>query len=104
MHNPYLDCSVKWVGKQVDVIQHFGDILSEKSGKSPIACRGLIRFCLKDELGTAENPSFEDTLKAFKNNLVDRLENVGIDHANSIVKALIRELKHIQSVFNMGNE
>jgi len=87
----------------MDVIQHFGDVLSEKIGKPPIACRGLIRFCLKDELGTAENPSFDDTLKAFNNSLKNRLENVGITNAGSIVKDMISELKHIQSVFTMGN-
>ena len=87
----------------MDVIQHFGDILSQKIGKPPIACRGLIRFCLKDELGTAENPSFDDTLKAFNNKLKDRLANVGVNNASSIVAEMVRELKHIQSVFTMGN-
>jgi len=87
----------------MDVIQHFGDVLSEKIGKPPIACRGLIRFCLKDELGTAENPSFDDTLKAFNNKLKDRLANVGVNNASSIVAEMVKELKHIQSVFTMGN-
>ena len=87
----------------MDVINHFGDFLAEKTGKSPIACRGLIRFSLKDEIGTAENPSFEDTLKAFSNSLKKRLDNVGITNSNSIVKEMVKELKHIQSVFTMGN-
>jgi len=87
----------------VDVVQHFGEFLSQKTGKSPIACKGLIRFCLKDEVGTAENPSFDNTLKAFSNRLKDRLDNVGINDAGSIVKEIISELKHIQSVFTMGN-
>ena len=87
----------------MDVIQHFGDLLSQKIGKPPVACRGLIRFCLKDELGTAENPSFDDTLKAFNNKLKDRLANVGVDNAGSIVAEIVKELKHIQSVFTMGN-
>ena len=87
----------------MDVIQYFGDFLAQRTGKSPIACRGLIRFSLKDEVGTADNPSFENTLKAFSNSLKNRLENVGIDNADSIVKEMINELKHIQSVFTMGN-
>ena len=87
----------------MDVIQHFGEVLSQKIGKPPIACRGLIRFCLKDEVGTADNPSFEDTLKAFNNQLKARLDNVGVNNASSIVQEMVSELKHIQSVFTMGN-
>lgn len=87
----------------MDVVQHFGEILAQKTGKSPIVCKGLIRFCLKDEVGTADDPSFEDTLKAFRNSLKDRLDNVGINDASSIIKEMISELKHIQSVFTMGN-
>lgn len=86
----------------MDPFQFFGDLLSEKINRRPIACRGLIRFCLKDTGYSAENPSYDSLLKAFKEALNIRLKNIGIDKSDSVVNEMITELKKNQSLLTIG--
>jgi hypothetical protein len=86
----------------MDAITYFGDVLSEKIGVPPIAARGLIRFSLKDEFGSADEPSYENLLKTFKNSFLARLERIGIENRNKISNDMIKELRNKQSLFTMS--
>lgn len=86
----------------MDPFQFFGDLLSEKINRRPIACRGLIRFSLKDTGSSAENPSYDSLLKAFKEGLKIRLENIGIERTDVVINEMITELKNNQSLLTIG--
>ncbi len=86
----------------MDIITYFGDILSEKIGIPSVAARGLIRFSLKDEVGSAENPDYEILLKTFKNSFKKRLERIGIENQGIIANEMIMELRKKQSLFTMS--
>ena len=86
----------------MDPFQFFGDLLSEKINKRPIACRGLIRFSLKDTGSSAENLSYDSLLKAFKEGLNLRLENIGIEKTDIIINDMIKELQNNQSLLTIG--
>lgn len=86
----------------MDPFQFFGDLLSERINKPPIACRGLIRFSLKDTGHSADNPSYNSLLKAFKEGLNVRLKNIGIEKSDSVVNEMITELKKNQSLLTIG--
>jgi len=87
----------------MDIITYFGDVLSEKIGIPAIAARGLLRFSLKDEVGSAENPDYESLLKAFKNSFKNRLEKIGIENRDKIANEMIQELSKKQSLFTMSS-
>ena len=86
----------------MDIITYFGDFLSEQIGIPPIAARGLIRFSLKDEVGSAENPDYEILLKTFKNSFKNRLEKIGIENREKVATDMIKELSKKQSLFTMS--
>ena len=86
----------------MDIITYFGDVLSEKINIPPIAARGLIRFSLKDEVGSAENPDYESLLKAFKNSFKNRLERIGVENRDKISNDMVIELSKKQSLFTMS--
>ena len=85
----------------MDAIAFFGDILAEKIGKPNVATRGLIRFSLKDEFGTADDPDYKKLLQAFKNSLKRRLENIGIENASKVSLEMVQELNKNQSILTM---
>ena len=86
----------------MDIITYFGDVLSEKINIPPIAARGLIRFSLKDEVGSAENPDYESLLKAFKNSFKNRLERIGVENRDKISNEMVIELSKKKSLFTMS--
>jgi hypothetical protein len=86
----------------MDLILYFGDFLSEKIGIPPVAARGLIRFSLKDEVGSSENLNYDVLLKTFKNSLKSRLERIGIENRDKVSNDMIKELRNKQSLFTMS--
>ncbi len=87
----------------MDIITYFGDILSEKINIPPIAARGLIRFSLKDEVGSADTPDYETLLKTFKNSFKNRLERIGVENQDKIANFMVAELSKKQSLFTMSS-
>ena len=86
----------------MDIITYFGDVLSEKIGIPPIAARGLLRFSLKDEVGSAENPNYETLIKTFNNSFKDRLDRIGVENREKVASDMIKELSKKQSLFTMS--
>ena len=87
----------------MDIITYFGDVLAEKIGIPPIAARGLLRFSLKDEVGSAENPNYDILLQTFKNSFINRLERIGVENRAKISNEMVKELRKKQSLFTMSS-
>ena len=86
----------------MDAISYFGDKLSEKIDRPSIACRGLIRFSLRDEVGSADNPDYNSLRKVFQNSLKTRLEKIGVENPNKITIEMVKELDRKQSLLTMS--
>ena len=83
-------------------MQFFGKILSEKAGKPPIACNGLIRLSIKDAKFNPDDINPKDLEHVFRSSLKERLEKVGIPEAGNISKHMLLELRKNQALFVLG--
>ena len=86
----------------MNVATFFGNVLSEKTGLKVVPCAGLIRLSIKKAEKTPENVSFSDLKSIFQKELRERLEGIGIDDVQGIIKHMVTELIKNQSLFTMS--
>ena len=70
----------------MDIVDVFGDFLAEKIGKTPIVCKGLIRFAFKDagiDIKTSDFTSLKEVLTVA---LINRLAKVNIPNLDNLSK------------------
>ncbi len=87
----------------MDIIRYFGEFLSNIIGVPLLAACGVLRFSLKDEVGSAEEPDYETLLKTFKNSFINRLEWIGVENREEVASDMIKELNKKQSLITMSN-
>jgi hypothetical protein len=83
-------------------IEFFGEKLSKLTGKSSLACRGLLRFAIKDAGKDALQLSFSDFKNIIETYLSKRLESFNISNYKEIVGNLSQDLTKNQSVLTMA--
>ena len=83
-------------------IEFFGEKLAKLTGKSALACRGLLRFAIKDAGKDALQLSFSDFKNIIETYLSKRLESVNISDYKGIISNLSQELTKNQSVLTMA--
>jgi hypothetical protein len=87
-----------------ELINLFGNLLSELLNKPPVACKGLFRFAIKDyeksnDLETGEFLKFKDFEKIIGENIKSRLEAINFENIDKIISTLSEELIKFQSIF-----
>lgn len=83
------------------IIEFFGEKLSKLTGKSALACRGLLRFAIKDAGKDTLQLTFSDLKYIIETSLFKRLESVNIHDYQGIISNLSQELTKNQSVLTM---
>jgi hypothetical protein len=84
----------------IKIIETLAFKLANEINMSPLASRGLLKLCLKEELGPFkpfEKVSYQELEKTLYNSLNNRLERLKITRRNEIVKNLIENLKESKS-------
>jgi len=85
----------------MDIINHLGNIISEKIEISPAAGRGLIKLAIKDELGPFKSFNrlvLEDLKSVILNSLKKRFIQLKIKDPENLTKYMIEELIRNQSL------
>ena len=90
----------------MEMIKYLSIILSEEVNLTPSASGGLIRLAIKDEIGPFK-PIKQLDLKDYKtsceNALKKRLQKLGVDNIDQIIKRIVNELIQNQSLIIMEN-
>ena len=85
----------------MDIINVFGKILSEKTGKKLMPCSGMIRIAFREANIDSKTLKYEDYKNVFSNYLKERLERVDVENSDEIIKFMLSELVNNQAVFTM---
>ena len=86
----------------MNIATFFGNVLAEKTGLKVVPCAGLVRLSIKKAGKTPENVSFPELKSIFQKELREKLEGIGTDDVNGIVKHIVTELIKNQSLFTMS--
>lgn len=84
-------------------IDHFGEWLSQKTGKPLIACKGLVRLALKDEYESFDNLSYEKLKKVIDSSLPSRLSKLNLPDFEKMIQELNLEFKDQKPIFTMAS-
>ena len=89
----------------MEIINIIGAFLAQRVNLSPPAGRGLLKLAIKDELGPFKPYDileYEDLKNVISKSLKQRLENLEIYGADSIIKELVNILNKNQSLLTMS--
>lgn len=90
---------------RTEIINILGDCLTSNLTISPPAARGLIKLSIKDQFGPfkpTSQLSYEDFKLVLKQSLKERMLNLKVNNAQSIIEALLEVLKKNQSVITIA--
>jgi len=86
------------------VIKYLSIVLSEEVNLSPSASGGLIRLAIKDEIGPFKpfkQLDLNDYKTSCENALKKRLQKLGVNDIDQIIKRIVNELIQNQSLITM---
>ena len=86
----------------MNIVQFFGQILSEKIGHKAIACSGIVRLSIKDANKDPEFITANELKEIFRDTLKDRLQRIGIENYNEVSNYMSAQLMKNHAIFVMN--